>query len=199
MGNKTYSGGGTVLGDQAEFTTFDPAARQKPSVVRSEPVFTPLKPSTAYTVQVQQQHEILLRKIARGENKPYVPTHFRSEIGEFGSLLHWAKSRSEFERILSEVRHANSDRRDFQSNNRKSGTKRRRPKSSKKSQTNEQAEKVSQQSPKAAKTRNKRCKVEDAPVAKLASRPSHVAVEKPGISESELFRRISAVKSARKE
>ena len=102
MGKNSFSGGGTLLNNEAGFATYDPAEEQKRSYVRSEPAYKPVRPSIKYTVQVQEQLRILLTHIANGKKKPHVPMIFKEEIEAFGSLVEWAKSKPEFEILLKE-------------------------------------------------------------------------------------------------
>ena len=60
MGNKNYSGGNSLLNNEAGFTTFDPAEEQKKTDLHSEHSNTRFRSPPRYFIQVQQRVCIVL-------------------------------------------------------------------------------------------------------------------------------------------
>lgn len=104
MGKGNYLGGGSLLNIEAGFKSYDPAEKQRRTYVSSGPAYSPVRPSLEYTIQVQEQIRILLRHIANGKKKPYIPQFLKEEISEFGSLFEWARAKPEYEEIIKERR-----------------------------------------------------------------------------------------------
>ncbi len=100
MGRKNYTGGGTLLNSEATFRSFDSAEPQKRDHIRDENLHGPVKPSFEYSIQVQFQLTILLKKIAKGRKRPFVPSVFRAEIEAFDSLYDWAETKPEFRELI---------------------------------------------------------------------------------------------------
>lgn len=122
MGNNSYSGGSSLLNDRMEFTSFDPAAEQRVTIIRAERAYGPVRPSVEYNLQIIEQMKILLRKIAVGERDIYVPRVFEEETSCFRSLIDWANSKPEFQEIKEKLR---AQQKDIEIHAR--GKKRRRP------------------------------------------------------------------------
>lgn len=102
MGKNSFSGGGTLLNNEAGFTSYDPADEKRRAYKSSEPVHTPIRAAPVYQLQVQEQLRILFGHIARGKKNPYVPMIFKDEIESFSSLMEWAQSKPEYEVFLQE-------------------------------------------------------------------------------------------------
>ncbi|WP_170756483.1 hypothetical protein [Ruegeria lacuscaerulensis] len=192
MGKKNYSGGGTVLNSEIGFTTHDPAEKQKRIYLRSEPVYTPVRPSNTYSLQVQEQLRILLRKIANGKKKPHIPLMFKEEVSEYGSLLKWAQSKQEFEQILSERRRASKTETSVEG---KRSDKTKPPKKrAKKAKKNKGGKHVSNPSVSFRGTKDELLQPgQPKKVSKHAA-----AAKRLGVTEAELIKRINALRAASK-
>jgi len=187
MGKKHFSGGGTLLNDVGGFRTYDPAEAQKRTFLRAEPALQPVRASSLYSQPVQAQVIILLRKVAKGERKPYIPSVFKDEIENWPSLIDWAKSHPDYEEILKNNPSVN--RGDIGRVSKASMTtklaKRKR-------------KKKSDRGPKAEKTSS----VErDYDASHRRSTTAHepsstvIGAKKLGISEQELLRRVRALRA----